>query len=1244
MSQPQCLPPSASAVSPTGRLHRLSFLRLGLLVLCGIFATGVACAQSVEKKIEFNVPAAAADVALRQFATQSGAEILFATRAVSAARANELRGQFTLREGMALLLAGSGLEAQQDPRSGTWTVSTLPNVDRAAPAKKSDRPLEKAFTTSPGEPETFMLSPFEVSAELDKGYRAGGTLAGTRLRSDLRDIAASVSVVTKDFMNDIGASDLSSLLNYTLGTEVTGVSGNLSGAQAQSAFYDFDSIMRQPSPATRIRGLSSADTTRDFFLTDTPMDNYNIERVDINRGANSMLFGLGSPGGIVNSSTVRAQLRRDDTTLSAQIGRFGSQRETLDWNKVLIKDRLAFRLAALHSDRRFQQEFTFSRDRRAFGALTWRPFKDTTLRLNAEKARVDENRPETRPPYDQFTFWWAYGKPAFDPSTNKGVMLGTPLNASLAGITATGAAGSVLSTGLGRSFTTNLGVVYEDPNSATAGISGLPAGTNAFEAVNERLLAGGGTGGMRQIREGQVYLQFLNGGSANPAFAFWRDLPLTDTRIFNYFDHTLEGPNKHEWSEWNSFNATLEQTLFDGLAGVELSYDRQNLDYGSLQSIAGRNYTINIDINTKLPNGAVNPNFGRPFVENTGWANSAGSNREAARATAYLDIDARRYSKSLWAKAVGRHTLTANYTNQEYRGYSGFSGRAALTGLDYWAAENATVPTSVLSSTGRRALSRIAYIGPSLANLSSATDVSGLGGVTAGSLLQRLSSLNALYYQSPATNAGAPAPFAYQTFGVIQNDGELVTETTAFTPSRVRQVFESESAILQSRWFDGCLVSTLGVRRDAYRTYATSSVVTDPVTGIASTQPQDLVPLRQLDDTASTFSYGVVLHTPRTVQRHLPLGADLSLTYNNSDNFRPTAQRFTIYNDRIDPETGKTHEYGALMTLFGGALELRATHYESGSSLATNANLRSSLAQIAVLGGQMIGMVANSSWNNGTDPSMTPAQQATLQAANSAWQTWTATSPDWAQFLKTFNVRVTTAANGAVSAVVDQRTDQVVATSDVVSKGWEYEMVINPTRQWRIAVNAARQDAVRTHTAADLAYFMAQLDPIWAGTAGDLRYDNTASTLRTNFTGIYAAVKRELQLDGGSSPEVRKWRFNAVTNYTFSNGGRLRGWSVGASVRWQDEVAIGYPVVSDSIGAHYDTARPYYGPAEVNYDAWIGYGRKLSKKVRWQAQLNVRNLGVQNKLIPIAAQPDGSIAAYRIAEPVVWTLTNTFKF
>ena len=62
------------------------------------------------------------------------------------------------------------------------------------------------------EEEVYELSPFVVETDEDEGYRATATLAGTRVRTDLRDLAASISVVTKQFLEDTNATDSSDLL------------------------------------------------------------------------------------------------------------------------------------------------------------------------------------------------------------------------------------------------------------------------------------------------------------------------------------------------------------------------------------------------------------------------------------------------------------------------------------------------------------------------------------------------------------------------------------------------------------------------------------------------------------------------------------------------------------------------------------------------------------------------------------------------------------------------------------------------------------------------------------------------------------------------------------------------------------------------------------------------------------------------------------------------------------------------
>ena len=68
------------------------------------------------------------------------------------------------------------------------------------------------------------------------------------------------------------------------------------------------------------------------------------------------------------------------------------------------------------------------------------------------------------------------------------------------------------------------------------------------------------------------------------------------------------------------------------------------------------------------------------------------------------------------------------------------------------------------------------------------------------------------------------------------------------------------------------------------------------------------------------------------------------------------------------------------------------------------------------------------------------------------------------------------------------------------------------------------------------------------------------------------------------------------------------------------------------------------GPKESTVDLWVGYERKLSKRLTWRIQLNARNVLGNNDLIPITVQPDGSPGASRIPEPKVFSLTNTFKF
>jgi hypothetical protein len=223
-------------------------------------------------------------------------------------------------------------------------------------------------------------------------------------------------------------------------------------------------------------------------------------------------------------------------------------------------------------------------------------------------------------------------------------------------------------------------------------------------------------------------------------------------------------------------------------------------------------------------------------------------------------------------------------------------------------------------------------------------------------------------------------------------------------------------------------------------------------------------------------------------------------------------------------------------------------------------------------------------------------------------------------------------------------------TEDATAKGMEYEFVANPTRSWRISANAARTESISTNVggAALIDYVNLISHYMNETPAGDLRQFSGGPTANT-FQNIWNSgfmvrwALKKLQ-EGASQPEVRKWRYSATSNYSFLNG-RLKGVGIGASYRWEDKVAIGYPIITTTNGPAYDATKPFYGPSETFVDAWVSYRRKLSDKIDWRLQLNVRNVFAKEGLIPITVQPDGQTwAQVRVRPAREWSLTSTFSF
>lgn len=1107
---------------------------------------------------------------------------------------------------------------------------------KPAPATSDSEGLEDDLVT---------MSLFEVNAERDEGYAASDTLGGTRLRTELKDVAASISVVTKEMMNDLAADDMTRLANYTLSSEVIGIEGNYSGASNFSGgFMSFDGVVAQSQPQVRLRGLDAASRTRDYFLTDIPEDSYNMDRSEVQRGPNGMLYGLGSPAGVINSVSAKPNLQRTRTNIGTRFGSYGTYRISIDHNQALIKDKLAVRLAALRSQTEYQIEEPFNEGRRVYAAITYKPFVDTTIRVSGEMGQNEGIAVQNRPPYDASTYWWESGKPVYNAQTNTFSFSGTPPP-----VTPTGFNGNP------NQFLVNFqhrgnnpSLVIEDPLTGAYGLS-VPGNPQAMELATNRLYRNAANtawinGQIFSTSRADAFIKrFQTVGSY--ATGFFLTPMISDPDYFDFFNHQLDGRSYSTGLRWGSYNIILEQRLGKN-AGIEVGFDHQDsVSRGSAYTSSNR-YTLNIDVTSVLADGNVNPNFGRPFMADTIATQTRDPERDAFRATAYYDFDSKRvFGDTFWGKLIGRHTFTTNYSAQKkWELWTYGYPHLDMAYYNIVQAQNAgTATVANVTSNSQRQLNVVTYLGPSLMNTDGPHDVGITGLRMSGNPVDRnVNTVNLRYH--PVPPAATTVPTSYQTgmFNVIQPRDKWDATEVAWQGTKTKDDFESVTLIGQDRWLDNHLITTWGWRRDWVRTYNAGSSKLDSIGNLLTDDVN--WPLRpNVDDTHDAFNYGIVLHVPRSITKYLGEGTEIGFLYNNSDNFTPMATRLNVFGNDIKPTVGETEDYGVTVGLLHGKIRLRVSHYDSASRYSTNNQFTNGviLAFDRTMGYQAATNVAQGTVHiltDGTDQSVREAAFFDFLR-----------SPEGTAFYNDYVTGFHVDENGNVIGAGSGTSGRVYGTSDVDAEGWEYELTANPTKSWRITLNVAEQKPVLSNSGNDIWEMIESWYPYLVDTAaGDLVYSGTnpaGTTIEQFYLNTRALAQRIRATDGAVSPEVRRWRFNLVTRYSFSTG-FLKGWNVGGAYRWQDEAAIGYHVIADDQGVGiYDVNDPFYGPEEKNVDAFIGYsGRIFNDKVRWNAQLNVRNIGVGDKLIKVSVNPDGMPNAYRIAAAQQWTISNSFEF
>jgi outer membrane receptor protein involved in Fe transport len=1183
-------------------------------------------------------------------------------------------------------------------------LSRLPAQEKSAPANPRPASAEEAktkpvnFTASKplGSDEVLALDPFVVSADEDEGYAARYTLAGTRIRTDVRDVGSSITTLTTKFLKDTNSTNIVDVLVYTPNAEVAGPGGNFLGNG------DDESAGALLYGRTRIRGLVPADNTRDLFLTSIPFDSYNSGGIDIQRGANSILFGIGSPGGIVNTRINHANFR-NSRSVEAQVETFGSTRFTGDFNQVLIDKELSFRLSILDKARKFQQKPAFEDDKRIYAAMRWDPSflnkhgMHTTFEASYEDGKIDSNQPRNAPPGDFLT-------PFYDSSFN--------------GIRS---AGLNYRTGVTYS-TTNKYVNTGELMGSQTNISAFTQGQAETTAYRANV-----SGNIPWVGEG--FWQGMNGYAKyakNLKLPGWtvnafKDKAITDDSIFDYYNKLLDGDTKAEFNYFKVFNAALRQTFLDDSLGYELVYDHQQTHSGGRRFLSTKGYGLFMDVMGFLPGGIkggstnpaggtfaeipdpVNPHYGQVMVIG-GYNQGSGSDwtddtKDTGRFTAFYELNFKKLmgEDSFAGRVFGRNTFSVlgskyqqdvtNATSKDFYTSDSFQGNFI---------SSSARPVAIfdyLSSTKYTAINSV--VGANLP---------GLRNLPVPATSQPIALFN--------TIGGART---YNTYNYDTVVNSLIDEEQRIYSGggKRRANIDSWAAVWQGYWFNGTVIPLVGYRKDtAYNTNAN---------GIPSQTTRNLTVANPYSDTwvlgtagakqkVESFTYSVVTHLPEKWRAKLPGHMDVQLIANSSENFDPRPGRTDVIGRALPAPDGNTKEFGLGISLLDDKLYLKVVHYKT---IVKNADI-SSLFNISALRAleQWATQSAASHLGLNGPPAVTgapgvintiygfsggnpvtyrppgpfvgspytgqvgdPFPSGTLRAPytqaelDTAYATQIAASTAYRAnfpsdaFLTANGVNIPAFKSGTTTNVPSNGTlPSATVTGTTASEGTELELVATPIKGLNVSFNVSKTKATRYDMAQSYKEYVEQRFAVFQGPAGDVRLwtggdnDTGIDPYHTNgggglartyfYSDVLAPVRKFAALAGTNVPELRPWSANVTANYAFQNDSAFKGFNVGGAYRWQDKDIIGYPVIVDSAGLEQDdVAHPYHGDSEGALDLWLGYYRQnIWHNVDLRLRFGVRNVLYKKELIVASVQPDGSPGAYRIPSPRVFNFSAAFEF
>ena len=271
--------PARRLFAPSMLAHSVHWALCAGVIATLPLAVTTAHAQTSQQH-SYDIPAGPLDTALRSAAGQAGVALIFTPEQTAGRSSSGLRGSYTVEEAFGALLKGTDWQAVRQSNGG-WALRRVPQISQTAAGSTAGETEMAAVTVT---------AAAERPVVAEGAYTPTATVAtATRMGMTLRETPQSVSVVTRQLMDDMALTAMPDVLEKTPG--ITVGRNDSERYTFYSRGFTIENFQFDGVPNT----MDSANQ-----YTTSLADSAIYERVEVVKGATGLLTGAGNPSAVVN--------------------------------------------------------------------------------------------------------------------------------------------------------------------------------------------------------------------------------------------------------------------------------------------------------------------------------------------------------------------------------------------------------------------------------------------------------------------------------------------------------------------------------------------------------------------------------------------------------------------------------------------------------------------------------------------------------------------------------------------------------------------------------------------------------------------------------------------------------------------------------------------------------------------------------------------------------------------------------